>query len=337
MSQPSTTVRLGQTELEISRVVFGAWAIGGWFWGGSDDDQAVEAIHAALEAGVNAVDTAPMYGCGHSERVVGRALAGRRDEVVLMTKVGLRWDDRRGAHFFDTTGPSGEPLQVYRNLRPDSVKLEVERSLERLQVDHIDLIQCHWPDPSTPVEETMGALKELVAAGKVRAVGVSNFDAALLERSRAALAPLPLASNQPPYSLLTRGIEADVLPWSRRAGIGTIVYSPMERGLLTGKMTPERVFAEGDGRAGHPWFSLENRRRVAAALETAAELARSRACTLPQLVVAWTLHQRGVSAALVGARTAAQARETAGAMDVVLSPAEVALLTRLFEELELEG
>lgn len=337
MSQHSTTTRLGQTELEISRVVFGAWAIGGWFWGGSDDDEAVAAIHAALDAGVTAVDTAPMYGCGHSERVVGRALAGRRDEVVLMTKVGLRWDDTRGAHFFDTTGPEGDPIRVFRNLRPDSVKLEVDRSLARLGVDHIDLVQCHWPDPSTPVEETMGALSELVDAGKVRAVGVSNFDVPLLERSKAALAPSPLASNQPPYSLLTRGIEEAVLPWSRRAGIGTIVYSPMERGLLTGKMTPERTFAEGDGRAQHPWFSVENRRRVCAALETAAELARARSCTLPQLVVAWTLHQRGVSAALVGARTPAQARETAGAMHVELAPAEVALLTRLFEELELEG
>ena len=333
----TATIQLGESPLEISRVVFGAWAIGGWFWGGTDDDDAIAAIHAALDAGITAVDTAPMYGCGHSEEVVGRALRGRREGVVLMTKVGLRWDDPRGSHFFDTTNAAGDPISVYRNLRPDSVKLEVERSLRRLGVDHIDLIQCHWPDPSTPVEETMGALAALHAAGKVGAIGVSNFDRPLLERSQAALGALPLASNQPPYSLLKRDIEAEVLPWCRRNGVGTIVYSPMERGLLSGKMSPGRVLGEGDGRAKHPWFSVENRRRVGEALERAEELARAHGCSIAQLVVAWTLHQQGVSAALVGARTPEQARHNAGAMDVRLEADEVALLSRLFEELELEG
>ncbi len=332
----SESVRLGQSELQISPVVFGAWAIGGWFWGGSDDDAAVEAIHAALDSGINAVDTAPMYGCGHSERVVGRALVGRRDRVVLMTKVGLRWDDPRGAHFFDSEDNEGRPIKVYRNLRPDSVRLEVERSLARMDVDHIDLIQCHWPDPSTPVEETMGELLRLHEEGKVGAIGVSNFDVPLLERAKEALGDVPLASNQPPYSLMKRDIEDAVLPWCRRQGVGTIVYSPMERGLLTGKMTPERVLGEGDGRASHPWFSVENRRRVNAALDTASELCRAHDCSLPQLVVAWTLHQPGVTAALVGARSPAQVADNAGAMNVRLAASEVDLLGRLFTELELE-
>jgi len=328
-------VQLGNSPLHVERIVFGAWAIGGWFWGASDDAEAIQAIHTALDAGLDAIDTAPMYGCGHSERVVGQAIAERRRDVVLMTKVGLRWDDDRGAHFFDTTGPDGDPISVFRNLRPDSIHLEVDRSLKRLGVDHIDLVQCHWPDPSTPVEESMGALSDLVRAGKIGAVGVSNFDRDLLRRSTVALGDIPLASNQPPYSLLKRGIEAQVLPWCRRHHVGTIVYSPMERGLLSGRMTPDRTFAEGDGRAGHPWFSVDSRRAVAAALADAEELARAHDCTLAQLAVAWTLHQPGVTAALVGTRTPAQARENAHAAQVTLAPQEVALLSARFEELDL--
>lgn len=319
----ASTIRLGDSACTVSRVVFGAWAIGGWWWGGSDDDAAVEAIHASIDAGAFAIDTAPMYGCGHSERIVGRAIAGRRDEVVLLTKVGLRWDDERGVPFFSTEH-AGRPVQVRRNLRADSIKTELSRSLERLGVDRIDLLQCHWPDASTPVEESMEALAELVDAGLVGAVGVSNFDVALLERAQRHLQARgqTLASNQPRYSLLDREIEAEILPWCRTHRVGTLAYSPLAQGLLTGKMTPERALAEGDERAKQPRFQPEARRALCAALEQWQPIAAAHDCTLAQLALAWALHQPGLSAVIAGARTAAQARENAHAARVVLSGEE---------------
>lgn len=330
--------RLGTSELSVPPIVFGAWAIGGWTWGGSDDDAAVEAIHASLAAGATALDTAPMYGFGRSERVLGRALRGRRGGAQVLTKVGLRWDDDRGARFFETDGPDGQPVTVYRNLRPDSVKLEVERSLARLETGFIDLLQCHWPDPTTPVEETMGALADLVEEGVVGAVGVSNFDPGLLERAQRALADrgLPLASNQPRFSLLDREIEDKVLPWCRRNQVGSIVYSPLEQGLLTGKVTLDRAFPDDDQRAHHPHFSRDNRARVLAALDTARELAEAHGATLAQLALAWTVAQPGITAAIVGARTAAQAEENAAAGRIALSEGEVRMLGALFGEVELD-
>ncbi len=322
-------VELGESGCRVSRVVFGAWAIGGWWWGASDDDAAVAAIHAALDAGITSIDTAPMYGCGHSERVVGRAIAGRRDEVQVLTKVGLRWDDERGVPFFSTTH-AGAPLQVRRNLRADSVKDELAASLARMGIERVDLLQCHWPDPSTPVEETMDALAELVDAGLVGAVGVSNFSPPLLARAQRQLALRghALASNQPPYSMLDRGIEDEVLPWCRRHGVGTLAYSPLARGLLTGKMTADRVLAPGDERAGLPRFQPAARQRINAALAQWAPVAAAHGCTLAQLALAWCLHQPGISAALAGARTPAQARENARAASISLAADELQLLER---------
>jgi len=325
--------RLGEAELDVPAVVFGAWAIGGWWWGGTDDALAIDAIQAGIDAGVTAIDTAPIYGCGHSERVVGQAVRDRRDDVLLLTKVGLRWDDPRGAHFFDTNHPgTGEPVSVMRNLRPDSIKLEVERSCERMGVDSLDLVQCHWPDPSTPVEESVSALADLVDAGVVKAIGVSNFDVVLLTRAKAELARRghTLASHQPRYSLLDRSIEDQVLPWTRRHGVATLAYSPLAQGLLTGKVGPERTFAEGDGRRDLPLFSVASRRDIAAANQRAAEIARAHDCSLAQLALAWCLHQPGLTAVLAGARTPAQIVENAGAAGVSLSPQECAMLAELF-------
>jgi aryl-alcohol dehydrogenase-like predicted oxidoreductase len=328
--------RLGGSDVAVQRVIFGAWAIGGWYWGGTNDDQAIEAIRASIDAGIQAIDTAPIYGCGHSEVVVGRAIAGRRQDVTLLTKVGLRWDDDRGDHFFDTEDAEGKPLAVHCNLRPESIRLEVERSLERLGVDDIDLVQCHWPDPTTPVEESMGALARLVEEGKVRAIGVSNFDVPLLERARQALAThdLPLASDQPRYSLLDRSAEPDVLRWCRQNQVGAIVYSPLEQGLLTGKVTLDRVFPEGDGRRGAAAFLPDRRAKVLAALDQAREIAHGHDCTLAQLALAWCLHRPGITATIAGARTPEQAQENAAAAQIQLDPTEVALLAERFAEVD---
>jgi methylglyoxal reductase len=323
---------LGESPLRVQPVVFGAWAIGGWYWGGTDDARSVRAIQASIDAGVCAIDTAPMYGCGHSERVVGTALVGRRDRVTLMTKVGLRWDDTGGAHFFDDWDDDANPLPIHRNLSAVSVRLEVDRSLGRLGVDVIDLVQCHWPDPSTEIEESMDALAGVVRAGKARAIGVSNFKPELLERARAELSRhgLPLASTQPRYSMVRRDIEAGILPWCRDHGVGAIVYSPMEQGLLTGKVGLDRVFAKDDGRSEDPAFSAENRTRVLQGIEATADLCATHGCTAAQLALAWCHHQPGVTAAIAGARSPEQAIENAKAASIELAAADLARLGAAF-------
>lgn len=329
---------LGKSSLDVPVVVFGAWAIGGWNWGGTDDDEAVRAIHAALERGMTAIDTAPVYGFGHSERVVGRALREKRERALVLTKVGLRWDDERGEFYFQATDADGKTLRVHRNLRPWSIAHEVEQSLKRLGTDHVDLVQIHWPDPQTPIEQSLDALVQLRQQGKVREIGVSNFAPRLLDQTSAALGDIPLASTQPRYSLVHREIEADVLPWCRRYEVGTLVYSPLEQGLLTGKVPAERSFGEDDGRHKRGTFTPENRARVNALLERVVRpIAQRHGATLAQVAIAWTLAQPGVTAAIVGARNVAQVEENAGAGELDLAPEELATLRGAFEGLKLDG
>ncbi len=329
--------KLGRTQLEVPVVLFGAWAIGGWNWGGSDDDEAVRAIQAAIDCGMNAIDTAPVYGFGHSERVVGRALKGRRERALLCTKVGLRWDDERGEFYFQATNADGETLRVHRNLRPWSVQHEVEQSLKRLATDHIDLIQIHWPDPQTPIEETLSMLVHLREQGKVREIGVSNFAPRLLDQASAALGDIPLASTQPRYSLVKREIERDVLPWCRRYEVGAIVYSPIEQGLLSGRISAERTFPPDDGRHKRPTFTPQNRARVNELLARVVRpIAEHHAATIAQVVIAWTIAQPGVTAAIVGARTLAQVQENAAAGDLKLSDEERTAIGEAFAALRLE-
>jgi methylglyoxal reductase len=327
---------LGLSAIQISPVTLGAWAMGGWFWGGADDDESEATVRAAVDVGITSIDTAPVYGFGHSERVLGRAIRGIRDQVQILTKVGLRWDCEDGAHFFDTEDPAGKAYRLYRNLRPQSVRDEVDQSLIRLGVDHIDLIQCHWPDPSTPIPDTMGALAALVQAGKVGAVGVSNFSVEQMAEAQTALGDIPLASDQPPYSLIERRIERDVLPWCRENQVGVMVYSPMARGLLTGRVTMDRVFGPGDGRSTDPKFHPVNRKRVLDALDRLAMLVAAYGITPANLAVAWTLNQPGITAALVGARTPAQVQENAAAATVKLSDAEWSQVDAVFGTLRLE-
>ena len=321
----------------VSEVAFGAWAIGGWWWGPSDDEAALAALAACPEHGCHTIDTAPVYGFGHSEELVGRAIAGRREEYVLLSKCGLRWDSEEGEPFFESADAAGRKRRVFRNLRPDSIRLECERSLQRLGVDAIDLYQLHWPDPTTPVEDSLGACAELVAEGKVRAVGVSNFDPALLERARAALAPLPLAVLQSRYSLVFREEERSGLPWVREAGVGFLAYSPLAQGLLSGKVGPERRFPAGDERSGRPEFAPANRARIAAALESAIlPAARAHDATPAQIALAWTAAQDGVSCVLAGARDARQVAENAQAGSLQLTRDQVDSIDRAFQELGLE-
>lgn len=317
-------------------VIFGAWALGGGYWGQADDEASVAAIRAGLDAGLDALDTAPIYGLGRSEEVVGRAIAGRRDEIKLLTKIGLRWDCPDGQFFLEGQGADGKPFKVFRNSRPESVKLEVERSLTRLGVERLDLVQVHWHDDTTPVAETMGALSELIDAGKIAAAGVSNYDVAQMGLARAGLGDHPLASNQVKYSLLAREIEADVLPAARARNVAVLAYSPLEQGLLTGKVGPDRSFGDDEGRSRRPTFLPDNRARVNDVLRrVVAPVAAAHDATLAQTVIAWTVAQPGLTAAIVGARTPDQARENAGAGDLLLDADELGAIDAAFAGLEL--
>lgn len=324
--------KLGETSLQITPIAFGAWAAGGWMWGGTDQQEAVAAIRRSVELGVTTIDTAPVYGFGLSEQIVGEAIRGMRDRVEILTKFGMRWDDTRGQFAFDSQDAQGKPAKIYKYAGRDSVVRECEESLKRLGTDYIDLLQIHWPDPTTPVDETFEAVSRLLDAGKIRAAGVSNYNVEQLEAARRVM---PIASNQVPYSMVKREIEADVVPYCLEHHVGILAYSPLQRGLLTGKMQPGHAFSPGDHRAGLPYFKDENLSRTAGFLDGIKPLADEKGCTLSQLVIAWTIRQPGITCALVGARNPKQAEENAAAGDVQLSREEIETITAQLGRLEL--
>lgn len=315
---------LGRSGIEVPAVAIGTWAIGGTWWGGTQADASIAAIRAALDAGIRFLDTAPVYGFGLSEEIVGRAIAGLdRASLVVATKCGLDWESGDGPFFFEIDG-----RRVHRNLRPARVRREVEDSLRRLGLDCIDLIQTHWQDPTTPIADTMGELVRLRDEGKVRAIGVSN---ATPDQMAEYEAVGPLASNQTKFSMLDRRILADELPYCAGHGIGVLAYSPLALGLLTGTVTPDRVFGPGDQRRTHPKFTPGNIARVNDLLARFEPLRRSCGLTPTQLAIAWTISRPGVTTALVGVRTPDQAREMAGG-GVVLAPADLAAMDAMIAE-----
>jgi aryl-alcohol dehydrogenase-like predicted oxidoreductase len=326
--------RLGQTDLELSPVILGTWALGGWLWGGTASNKPDEAISTALDNGINCIDTAPAYGFGLSEELVGEAIKGRRDDVIVATKCGLVWDDRPGgSFFFDTKDNQGKPLKVNRNLRKESILKECDDSLLRLGVDVIDLYQCHWSDPETPLDDTLDALVTLRDRGKIREFGVSNFSA---EEMQTCLKYSPIASDQPKYSLLSREVEDEVLPFCIENSIGVLCYSPMEMGLLTGKILAGHEFPDNDTRKTRPWFQPGHIERVLEALEVIRPIAEKHDATLAQLSVAWILGQPGVTAAIVGARNADQALSNAAAASLTLQDEDLTKMREIFETLRLE-
>lgn len=325
---------LGMSDVEVSSIVFGAWAIGGWMWGGTDETDAVAAIRRAVDLGVTSIDTAAIYGYGRSERIVARALSDiPRDTVEILTKFGLRWDRKEGEPYFTWTDEEHGTRDIYRNARRDSIIEECNASLRRLDTEYIDLYQCHRRDPTTPLEETMEAFDRLLEAGKIRAAGVSNFSTDDLAACREMG---PIASIQPPYSMINPGIEEQLLPYCREHNIGVLAYSPLQRGLLTGKIEPDQTFAAGDHRAGDPFFRPDNVRRINTFLESLRPMAEAHGITLAQLVIAWTVQQPGVTAALVGARNPRQAEENAGAAHVELQSEERARIDELRREVDLD-
>ena len=276
-------VQIPMTQLKVSRVALGTWAMGGWMWGGSDQREAIATIHAALNQGINLIDTAPVYGFGASEEIVGAALDGVRAQTVIATKTGLEWRDGK----------------IYRNATGERILREVDDSLRRLRTDYIDIYQVHWPDPLVPVEETAEAMRALYEQGKIRAIGVSNFSVAQIERFRKVA---PLHVLQPPYNLFERGIEAEILPYCQANGIATLGYGALCRGLLSGRMRPDTVFHGDDLRGVDPKFQPPRFAQYLEAVRQLDELAQRRFHRhVIQLAVRWML-DKGISVALWGGR-----------------------------------
>lgn len=325
--------KAGQSGLEISVITFGAWAAGGWMWGGTERSDAVKAIKESYDAGVTSIDTAPIYGQGLSEEIVGEAIKGiPRDKVQILTKFGMRWDLAKGDFAMHSKKNDGQAIDIYKYAGKESIIKECEDSLQRLGTDYIDLYQIHWPDKTTPIAETMEAVSQLIQQGKVRYAGVCNYNA---DQMREAADSIHLASNQVPYSMVKRGIETETVPYCIEHGKAILAYSPLERGLLTGKMKPGYQFSADDHRAKLHFYKDENLKRVNAFLDKIKPLADDKGATLGQLVLRWTVEQPGITIALAGARDAKQALQNAAAIDFELTPEEIIFITGHLNQLEL--
>lgn len=316
--------KLGNTDLELSAITYGAFAIGGNMWGGNEKKDSIASVRASIDNGVTTLDTAPFYGFGLSEEMIGEAIKGfDRSKIQLLTKFGLVWDgsNQGKGEFFFNAEEAGKTIPVYKYASKTSVIKEVEESLKRLQTDYIDLLQIHWPDAITPISETMEALEILLQQGKIRAAGVSNYS---VEQVAEARQSLNIASNQIGYSMLNRGVENDLVPYALENDLGIIVYSPMERGLLTGKYFKDGKLKDNDHRNGYfQQFDLE---KVKTFLETITPIVEDKNATLSQLVLRWTSLQPAITVVLAGARNAEQAAANAKAMDINLTAEELAFI-----------
>jgi aryl-alcohol dehydrogenase-like predicted oxidoreductase len=324
MTHPTTSTSLrtlGNSDLHLTPIGFGAWAIGGgnweFAWGPQDDSESIAAIHRALDLGINWIDTAAIYGLGHSEEVVARALKSTSHKPLVFTKCSMRWHADRS---------------IYRSLKAGSVAEELENSLRRLGVETIDLYQVHWPDPSAEIEEGWEALARFKEQGKIRYIGVSNFN---VEQMKRAQTIAPITSLQPPYSMLRRAIEAEVLPFAQANHIGVINYSPMVSGLLTGKMTAERAaaFPPDDWRRRAVEFNEPRLSRNLKLVELLREIGSGHNVSPGVVAVAWTLHHPAITAAIVGGRSAQQVEGLAPALDYRLGDDEYARINAFLTEI----
>jgi len=313
------TRTIGGSGISASAVGLGTWAIGGWMWGGTDERQSIAAIHASIDAGISLIDTAPAYGMGLAETIVGKAIAGRRDKVVLVTKCGLVWHVNEGAYFFHQ---DGKP--VHRYLGAASIRHEVEESLKRLGTDYIDHYVTHWQDATTPIAETVETLVRLKDEGKIRSIGASNVSP---EDLVAYIATGALDAIQEEYSMVRRDIETTLLPLCRTSAVSVLSYSSLALGLLSGKVGPERVFAGDDQRKGNPRFSQANREKIARLTRGLEPVAEAHGASIAQVVIAWTIAQPGITFSLCGARDPAQAVENAAAARLRLAENELALIS----------
>lgn len=309
--------KLGSSTVYVTPLAFGAWAVGGWMWGGAEEKSSLRAIRAWYDLGMTTIDTAPAYGFGKSEELVGRAMEGvARDKYQILTKYGLNWETAQGEFYFDSIDNAGKPVKFYKYSSPARVIKECEDSLRRLKTDYIDLLQIHWADPTTPIADTMGAVAKLIEQGKVRAAGVCNYNVQQVEE---ALKTVNIVSNQVPYSMINRGIERDVVPQALKLGLSIVPYSPLQRGLLTGKIKPGHKFGAGDTRENNKFYTRENINRANDLLNRLKPLAEKHNATLSQLVINWTTRQPAMDCVLVGARDESQVMENIKALSFTLS------------------
>jgi aryl-alcohol dehydrogenase-like predicted oxidoreductase len=337
---PITQIRkLGNAELEVPPIGLGTWAIGGLHWGGTDEKKAEKAILASIEHGITLIDTAPIYGFGLAEEIVGRTLrrgvrpyALNRDKVIIASKCGLEWSDNK--------------YDIRRNSSRKQILKEIDLSLQRLQTDVIDLYQVHWPDKNTPLAETMETLEELKKKGKIRAFGVSNFAVRQIEEclnvgahydGHGNAMPLPI-SNQPPYNIFERGIDVrahghtSLREYCHQNNIGILAYGALCRGLLSGRVTKNTEFPKGDLRRADPKFKPDKRPQYLKAVERFKKIAEEKGCSVGQLSIAWSFHQPGVTCALVGARNEEQAIQNSAALDVQINAEDCQLIDKILEK-----
>ncbi|WCK55239.1 aldo/keto reductase [Aneurinibacillus sp. Ricciae_BoGa-3] len=308
--------QIANTGIKSSRIGLGTWAIGGWMWGGTNEDNSIKTIHTALDKGINLIDTAPVYGFGTSEEIIGKAIKqyGKRDTIVLATKTALDWKNER----------------PFRNASKERITKEIDDSLRRLQTDYIDIYQIHWPDPLTPIEETAVAMKSLYDAGKIRAIGVSNFSPDQMDTFRQVA---PLHTAQPPYNLFEREIEKDVLPYCKEHGITTLLYGSLCRGLLSGKMSSESQFTGDDLRKADPKFRQPRFSQYLEAVKQLGQLAKDRYNkSVIHLAVRWILDQPGAGIALWGARRPDQVEATTDIMGWKLTDDDKTEINRILHD-----
>ncbi|MFA3783726.1 aldo/keto reductase [Melioribacteraceae bacterium 4301-Me] len=311
--------KLGKNGPELTVIGFGAWAIGGpwkWGWGKVDDNESIEAIRTALDNEINWIDTAAVYGLGHSEEVVAEAIKDRRKEVFVATKCGMVPDGKGGANI---------------NNHPNSIRKEIEDSLRRLQTDYVDLYQIHWPDPNVPVEDSWGEMVKIKQEGKARFIGVCNFDVNLLER---CMKIEHVQSLQPPFSMLRRDVAKEILPYCEKNGIGVVAYSPMQAGLLTGNFHTKKL-AEDDWRKNNPYFQEPYLSKALELVERLRPIAAKADKTVGNLAVAWVLSHSAITSAIVGARNKNQVLENIKAAEYVLTKEDLSEIEKLLKEFEL--
>lgn len=326
---------IGNSDLELSAVAFGAWAAGGWMWGHTEDNEAIKAMQDAIDAGCTTIDTAPIYGQGHSELLVGKAIQSfKREEVQILTKFGMRWDTNQGDFAFHSKDNNGNAIDIYKYASKESIIKECEDSLKRLGTDYIDLYQIHWNDVTTPIEESFEAVAQLIQQGKVRYAGGCNYDVEMLQRAQSVC---KIISNQVPYSMVNRGIEQEVVPYCIDQNISILAYSPLQRGLLTGKIKPGYTFETGDHRAENPYFSNTVVQATNEFLKQLKPIAEKYNATLGQIVLHWTIMQQGITVALAGARDSHQALSNYKATSIKFSPEEYNYIDKLLKAAQIEN
>lgn len=313
--------KLGCSELEVSAITLRAWATGGWMWKSKDRKEAVEAIKVSHDVGVTSIDTAPIYGQGASEEIVGEAIKGfSRDKVQILTKFGMRWDLEKGDFAMKSYDHNGNAIEVYKYAGKESIIYECEQSLKRLGTDYIDLYQIHWPDSTTPIDETFEAVLKLIEQGKVRFAGVCNYTASQIQQAERTL---PLVSNQIPFNMVNRTVESETVSYCIDHNKSVLAYSPLERGLLTGEIHSGYEFKPGDHRASLPHFQPQFVEKTNVFLDKIKPIAEQHNASLSQLVLRWTIERPGITIALAGARNVEQAVQNANAIHINLSKEEL--------------